>query len=254
MNEETKDSNVCGLIMPIASMEGTPYSKEFWNSVRQFLQEAVGDAGFELTPAWEDEKYGVIHARIIENIKTMRVMIGVIIGHNPNVMLECGMRIWTDLPILLIGEEGATIPFDIKPLECLGYPQDREYSKMCKLKHDISTKLKAMVSPDYHTFKSHFNVEAVDDTDFKVTKIELSQFMIDTTNELSSLKSQIEKVRLDFENARRMFELSQARMSAMSLSGMSNEFANFRTTAVPPVVSDMPSASAVVDDKVTKEE
>ena len=253
MNDTDKEDKICGLIMPIASMEGTPYSKEFWNNVRQFLAEAVNDAGFELVPAWEDENFGVIHARIIENIKTIRVMIGVIIGHNPNVMLECGMRIWTDLPILLIGEEGAIIPFDIKPLECLGYPTDREYSKMCKLKQDIATKLKAMVSPDYHAFKSHFNVEAEEDKDLKVSKIKISQFMIDTSNEINSLKAKMEKVVAEVENSNRYKGFSHMSVDDRYMSAISNAYANYKAATAQQLSNDVSPIVAAATDKAAKE-
>ena len=214
--------NVCGLIMPISAMSGTQYSEDFWIKVREFLNSATADAGFSLTPAWEDEKFGIIHARIIENIRTMPVMIGVIIGQNPNVMLECGMRIWTDKPILLIVEEGGRIPFDLSPVECLEYPIDREYSKMCQLGKDIGAKLKAMVSQGYRTFKSHFNVEATNDVNGLKTSLQLSEFMADTTNDIRSLKFRIEELtsRLDEVTGSRTVYFNDISKMRQNLSGL----------------------------------
>lgn len=214
--------NVCGLIMPISAMVGTTYSEEFWAKVRDFLTVSAADAGFTLTPAWEDEKFGIIHARIIENIRTMPVMIGVLIGQNPNVMLECGMRIWTDKPILLIVEEGVRIPFDLSPLECLEYPIDREYSKMCKLGKDIGEKLKAMVSPRYRTFKSHFNVEADNDIKGSKTSLQLSEFLADTTNDIRTLKFRIDELtsRLDEVSSSRTVYFSDIGKMRKNLSGL----------------------------------
>lgn len=214
--------NTCGLIMPISAMSGAQYSEDFWVKVREFLNSATADAGFNLTPAWEDEKFGIIHARIIENIRTMPVMIGVIIGQNPNVMLECGMRIWTDKPILLIVEEGGRIPFDLSPLECLEYPIDREYTKMCQLSKDIGAKLKAMISPGYRTFKSHFNVEANNDVKGLKTSLQLSEFMADTTNDIRALKFRIEELtsRLDESTGSRTVYFSDISKMHKNLGGL----------------------------------
>ena len=234
-------SNICGLIMPISAMTGTTFSEEFWSKVREFLNISVAEAGFTLTPAWEDEKFGIIHARIIENIRTMPVMIGVIIGQNPNVMLECGMRIWTDKPILLIVEEGVRIPFDLSPLECLEYPIDREYSKMCQLSKDIGEKLKAMVSPGYRTFKSHFNVEADNDVKGSKTSLQLSEFMADTTNDIRSLKIKMEELTMRLEEATgsRAFYYSNVGKARQNMGEMAVKPASVVVTkAISQVESD----------------
>lgn len=226
-----KKSRECGLMMPIAAMisqSGNPYSAEYWKSVREFLDEAVEEADMKLVPAWQDDKYGVIHARIIENIKTMEVMIGVIIGYNANVMLECGMRLWTNKPILLIAEDDANIPFDIKPIQCLLFPKDREYSKMKQLKKDIVETLKAMVRPDYVPFKSHFNVEPSTEVSDDVSKIELAQFMVDTKNELQSLRAQIESIKqgIDSDNS---WQTYLPGLSAVSIdSNISSKYNSYR--------------------------
>lgn len=242
LNRSSREGgNVCGLIMPISATPGTTYSEEFWTKVREFLTVSVADAGFTLTPAWEDEKFGIIHARIIENIRTMPVMIGVIIGQNPNVMLECGMRIWTDMPILLIVEEGVRIPFDLSPLECLEYPVDREYSKMCQLGKDIGEKLKAMVSPGYRTFKSHFNVEADNDIKGSKTSLQLSEFMADTTNDIRTLKFKMEELsmRLDEVVGSRAVYYSDVGKVRQNLGGLSvKPVSPIVVKAIPQVESD----------------
>ena len=240
-----KGGNICGLIMPISAMTGTPYSEEFWAKVREFLNVSVADAGFTLTPAWEDEKFGIIHARIIENIRTMPVMIGVIIGQNPNVMLECGMRIWTDKPILLIVEEGVRIPFDLSPLECLEYPIDREYSKMCQLGKDIGEKLKAMVSPGYRTFKSHFNVEADNDIKGSKTSLQLSEFMADTANDIRTLKFKMEELTM------RVDEVTCSRTVYYSNVGKVRQ--NLGSLAVKPVSAVVTKAISQVESDCKQE-
>ena len=101
----------CGIIMPISQCSN--YSAEFWAKVKNFVCEAITNAGMTPLPVWEDDKNDIIHAKIIKNIDTLPVAIGVIVGHNPNVMLECGMRLWKNLPILLLHGDGEKIPFDV---------------------------------------------------------------------------------------------------------------------------------------------
>ena len=65
---------------------------------------------------------------------------------------------------------------------------------MTKLRRDIGAKIKAMLDPGYHTFKSHFNIEAESDEMLGVTKIKLSQFIIDTKNEIQFLKMRLQSM------------------------------------------------------------
>lgn len=86
MSEKKNTSGIteCGIIMPI-SQYGS-YTEDFWSKIRKILDDAISSANMKSHPVWEDSKNDIIHAKIIKNISSLPVVIGVIVGGNPNVM------------------------------------------------------------------------------------------------------------------------------------------------------------------------
>ena len=109
-------------------------------------------------PVWDEENNDIIHAKIIHNISSLPVAIGVIVGSNPNVMLECGMRLWSNLPILLLTGDGDKIPFDVGSISCLQFPTNFDYFNVVGLKNDIADRLMKLIKPEYKTFKSYYSL------------------------------------------------------------------------------------------------
>ncbi len=189
--KKNNDRIKCGMIMPIASY-GT-YSEEFWTNVRTFLEEAIGGAGMSAIPAWENDANDVIHAKIIENIASFPVMVGVIIGFNPNVMIECGMRLWTNKPILLLHSPMEKIPFDVGSISCLAFPIDFNYFKLGELKNEIAERLKYLTGKQYRTFKSYYALPQEVEEPKNTQKIDFAQFVSEIRCDIQSLRGAVMK-------------------------------------------------------------
>lgn len=114
---------VCGIIMPIAAMP-PKYEASHWSDVRKIFDAAITNAG--LTPQIVSDSFesDVIQQRIISNLYDNPVVICDVSGLNPNVMFELGMRITFKQPVIIVTDDFASIPFDTKIIEHLGYPRD----------------------------------------------------------------------------------------------------------------------------------
>ena len=192
MSKSKKKSEVvkCGIIMPISPFNG--YSSRFWGDIREILDEAIKMAGMHPHPVWEDDKNDIIHAKIIDNISNLPVVIGVIIGGNPNVMLECGMRLWTNKPILLINECSEKIPFDVGSISCLSFPENFDYFSVTKLKNQIVEKLKLMLNPEYKTFKSYHSLPVEIEMPNGKNKVGFKQVVEDIRVEIRMLRESMQ--------------------------------------------------------------
>ena len=122
---------------------------------------------------------------------SLPVVVGVIVGGNPNVMLECGMRLWSNLPILLINGEGEKIPFDVGSISCLPFPKDFDYFEILKLKEQICEKLKSMLNPAYKTFKSYYSVPAEVEAPKAEDKIDFNQFVGEMRGEIRLVREEL---------------------------------------------------------------
>lgn len=191
VNEE--DNLKCGIIMPISAYGNR--TAEFWEKVKQFVCEAIVEAGMEPVPVWEDKKNDIIHAKIISNIDKLPVAIGVIIEHNPNVMLECGMRLWRNLLILLLHGDGEKIPFDVGSIQGLLFPTNFDYFLLTQLKKDIVAKLSLMRSPDYRSFKSYYSIPAEVEAPDANAKIDFKGFVNEIRSGFNSLNNELRELR-----------------------------------------------------------
>ena len=186
---------VCGIIMPISTMKvgDLTYSEEYWKGVLGFLIDTIKEAGFEPTVAWENDKSDVIHAKIVQNIESHDVMIAVLVGNNPNVWLECGMRLWTEKPlVLLVSDKLVRIPFDVSPVNCLRFPEDCHYGKLKDLKRKLKELLKQITREGHPSILSHFAKLQPTSTSPAVKKVELESFMTETRDAISKLQSRIQ--------------------------------------------------------------
>ncbi len=189
---------VCGIIMPISTMKvgELTYSDEYWKGVLAFLYDAIKSAGFEPMVAWENDKSDVIHAKIVQNIDSHDVMIAVLVGNNPNVCLECGMRLWSQKPLLiLVSDKAPKIPFDISPVNCLEFPEDCHYEKLKRLKSKIKDSLKRISAAGYPSILSHFASVKLSDETPSVKKEDIERFMNETKDSIRKLQSQVETIK-----------------------------------------------------------
>ena len=149
----------CGIIMPISEQTyaGLAYSCEYWNSLKQFLCDAIKFSGFEPQPMWEDPNESSITPRIIKNIKESPLALCVISACNPNVMIELGMRLFAEKPVLVIYDDSIRrLPFDINDLEAYRIPYRPLYAEYAGIKSEIRDRLSRMSKPGYRTYLSRY--------------------------------------------------------------------------------------------------
>lgn len=186
--------------MPISECTNNTvtYPAAHWESMKMFLEDAIRESGYEPRAVWESLDQSVIHSRIVNNIAEFPLMICVICGSNANVMIELGLRLMTDKPVLVIYEENSQPPFDVNVLQMFPMPTKPDYKDYQILKDNIKTALPKMLDPNYKSFLSNFKPitpKGINGTE----KIEISQFMNETREAIQNIQSQISILSLQRE-------------------------------------------------------
>lgn len=197
---------ICGIIMPISLQRygEVDYPPEYWNSLLLFLSDAIREAGYDPVPVWKDESLSSITPRIVKNISEFPLAVCVISALNPNVMMELGMRLCFNKPVLIIFDDQiVSLPFDIKDLESYQIPSHPIYSQYPEIKREIADRLQEMDARGYKTFMDNFAVMANTDKDGKGVKENRSQRIISKLKEdILNLSSRVD----DIESVRRLEE------------------------------------------------
>lgn len=130
----------CGIVMPIASMEGYPESH--WKDVKRIIESAIKEADFEARLVSDADDIGVIHKRIVQNLYDNPMIVCDISGRNPNVMFELGLRLAFDKPTIIIKDEVTPYSFDTSVIEHLSYPKDLRYHDIEIFKENLKDRIK----------------------------------------------------------------------------------------------------------------
>lgn len=101
-----------------------PFSKEF-EDIHFSLRQAVEMTGHTLVRMEELMATGSIANQIQDEIKKADLIIADVSNRNPNVMYEVGFAQSTNIPVLLITQQGDLIPFDIASIQVLIYDRKR---------------------------------------------------------------------------------------------------------------------------------
>jgi hypothetical protein len=120
MNTSSEKLAVCGIIMPISSIDGC--NETHWQDVREIVDEAIQSAGFEPNLVSNAGDVGIIQKRIIQNLYENPIVICDVSGKNQNIMFELGLRLAFDKPTIIIKDDKTTYSFDTSPIEHLEYP------------------------------------------------------------------------------------------------------------------------------------
>lgn len=166
--KEEKEKLVCGVVMPISSIDGC--NESHWADVLEIISESIEAVGFESNLVSNADEVGIIHKRIIQNLYENPIVVCDVSGKNPNVMFELGMRLAFDKPTIIIKDDSTSYSFDTSAIEHLEYPRDLRFSKIIDFKEKLSQKIKATYEKsksddNYTTFLKHFG-------EFTVAKIE----------------------------------------------------------------------------------
>ena len=183
----------CGIIMPIASMDGYPESH--WKDVRRILASAIEGAGFEAKIVSESDDIGVIHKRIVQNLYDNPMIVCDISGRNANVMFELGLRLAFDKPTIIVKDDATPYSFDTSVIEHLAYPKDLRYQRI----EDFKAELKQRIEKTYATYlkdPSTYSTFLKNFGSFKVPEIDekflpMSEYIVE---ELKSIRGDLDQI------------------------------------------------------------
>jgi len=176
---------ICGIIMPISAMPPI-YDAAHWIDVRRVIDAAVKKAGMLPQIVSDSFEGDVIQQRIISNLYDNPVVVCDVSGLNPNVMFELGMRLTFKKPVIIITDDFATIPFDTKVIEHLGYPRDLHIHQtnefIEKLAEKIGRLLQQQRDGSFRSFIEAFGTFEVLEPTKKV--VEADQLILDRLDQI----------------------------------------------------------------------
>lgn len=127
--------------MPISDTPG--YKTGHWEDVKNLLNEITEDLGFKETRIVSSGLVSTtIHKKIVNNLFNDDIIVCDVSSQNPNVMLELGMRIAFDKPVVIIIDDETKFCFDSGVIEHLVYPKDLRYSSIEGFKVQLKAKIK----------------------------------------------------------------------------------------------------------------
>ena len=196
MGKNNKKPKRCGIIMPISLQRfgNVDYPPEYWNSMLCFLKDAITKAGYEPVAMWEDPNISSITPRIVKNIMELPLAVCVISAFNPNVMMELGMRLVCNKPVLVIFDEHiSSIPFDIKDLEAYQLPAHPIYNQYPSISEKISEYLHKMDKQGYKCLLDNYNLSGVISSEGLKKNARIgAEVMIEKLNNLDARLSNLE--------------------------------------------------------------
>lgn len=182
----------CGIVMPISSIDGC--DEAHWLNVREILTDAIKEAGYDAVLVSAADETGVIHKRIVQNLYENPIVVCDVSGKNANVMLELGMRLAFDKPVIIVKDDKTTYSFDTSPIDHLTYPRDLRYQTIVSFKESLAKKIIATIaaskSGDHTTFLGHFGK-------FKVVSLETEVVSTDpfVLEQLQEIRDEMRSIR-----------------------------------------------------------
>lgn len=177
---KSKDMIDCGLIMPIAPMNG--YHSEQFRDVKSILIETISEIkDFNFNVRMVSDSKGeieIIHKNIVNNIYEDPIVICDVSGSNPNVLFELGMRLAFDKPTIIIKDDVTDYMFDTSMIEHIEYPSDLRYNTLLKFKETLKMKIlktyeTSLSNENYSPFLKHFQnitVKSIDSSSVEVSE------------------------------------------------------------------------------------
>jgi hypothetical protein len=190
-NPAAKQTQACGVIMPISAIDGC--LEDHWIDVKSILFDSIRHAGFKPNLVSDQDDSGIIHKRIIQNLYDNPIVVCDVSARNPNVMFELGIRLAFDRPTIIVKDHVTPYTFDTGVIEHLEYPRDLRFGHIVEFKRRLAEKVtkthQASSDPNYTTFLKNFG-------EFRVAKIEQkevsgAEFIL---AELKDIKESIKRV------------------------------------------------------------
>lgn len=94
------------------------------NILDHIIRPALADLGFHAQRADDEPKPGIVTEAIIDHILDAELVVADLSGHNPNVFYELGVAHAVARPVVLMIEEGESIPFDVAAIGVVSFVPD----------------------------------------------------------------------------------------------------------------------------------
>jgi hypothetical protein len=188
-NTASDEKPVCGIVMPLSLTDGL--ADTHWKEVRSIIDEAVTSAGFLPRMVSEADDVGTIHKRIVQNLYENPIVVCDVSGRNPNVMLELGLRLAFDKPVVIVKDDITPYSFDTGQIEHIPYRRDLRYSSIEGFKAELTKRVrathdKALSDANFTTFLKHFGTFNVAKLDRR--EVEPMQYLME------QLRSEIQRL------------------------------------------------------------
>ncbi|WP_159086513.1 hypothetical protein [Burkholderia sp. LA-2-3-30-S1-D2] len=181
-NQPEPEPLKCGIVMPIASMDGLP--ADHWLEVKSIIIDAVStieSPKFTTALVSESDDVGVIHKRIVQGVYQADIVVCDVSGKNPNVLFELGMRLAFDKPTVIIKDDKTDYMFDTGVIEHLTYPRDLRFQRIVAFKETLAKKvlatyIAATTDQEHSTFLKSFGTFKVAQLNEKEASAETVMF------------------------------------------------------------------------------
>ncbi|MCY7670255.1 hypothetical protein MH064_02950 [Bacillus altitudinis] len=232
MSQTDTEIKHCGIIMPIAAMQG--YTAEHWIEVKNILIESTKQIdGIKFKAeivSNSDGEIDVIHKRIIQNLYNADIVICDISGKNPNVLFELGMRLTFDKPTILIKDDNTDFIFDTGVIEHLTYPKDLRFGNIVSFKKELAKRIKltyekAIEDNSFSPFLGNFG-------EFKVPALkqtnvsDVNQLILDEISAIRNEFTYFKKERSYVTSERNSFSTSKLKKYLKRYLDQTNDFSS----------------------------
>lgn len=230
------EKQICGIIMPISPSDDE-HTASHWEEVKDVITEAIERADCKAQPVWEGGAHDIIQAKILQNIYENPIVVCDLSTRNPNVMLEIGMRLTTKKPTLLIAEDQTPLPFDTGIIHTEFYSRRLDYRATKAfievLAGQISEKLHAHETGEYHPYLEAFEFETVEPPKRSISSVEhLTDMVTQTNRRLAQLDAKIEAKYLDRTTSSRSLRPSHVDLFESNVSNDEKRDYEFNLKAI----------------------
>ncbi|MDE3078829.1 MAG: hypothetical protein KGI94_02195 [Paracoccaceae bacterium] len=183
---ETEPLPICGIVMPISAIDGC--DERHWKDVLEVHSDAIKRAKMQPSLVSDSQDTGVIQKRIVQNLYNNKMVLCDISGKNPNVMLELGMRLAFDKPVVIVKDDQTPYSFDTSPVYHLTYPRDLRFQSILEFQRILAEKI-IEAARNHNSFLSSFGTFKVATIDEE--KAEPFEILSEQISELRSSVSEI---------------------------------------------------------------
>jgi len=177
-----KAKKTCGIIMPISPHPR--YDPDHWEHVLKVYKNTINETDFEPKLVSDEKSAGIIHQRIVKNVYENEILICDVSSNNPNVMIELGLRLAFDKPVVLIKDDITEFSFDIAPVAHLQYPRSLRITEINAFKIELKdmileTYKESISEPNYSPYLKSFGRTMVA-SEIKKSEIPQSEYFLES--------------------------------------------------------------------------